>query len=152
MLEIHKAGVEDLTQVLNLRYEMLMVVNHLVSDTFDESFKGITDEYFRNGNQTTYLALEDGVAIGCATVCYMTVMPTYSHPTGKRAHVMNVYVREEYRRRGIAQRMIKELVNDATDRGTTHISLDATEQGRPLYMGMGFKPSEEGMEMILNYS
>lgn len=150
MIEICKADKENFAQVIKLRFEMLMVVNNLKSDVFNVDFKDATNEYFCNGNQTTFLAMDGGVAIGCATVCYIMVMPTYSHPTGKRAHVMNVYVREGYRKKGIAQMMMKEIVNDAIEKGITHINLDATEQGRPLYEKIGFKPTEEGMVMILN--
>lgn len=153
MIEIRKADQTDketFEKVINLRYEVLMAVNGLKSDIFDMDFKKTTNEYFHSGNQTTFFATENGVMLGCATVCYITVMPTYDHPTGKRAHVMNVYVREGYRNRGIARQMMNEIVNDATEKGITHISLDATEQGRPLYEKIGFKSTGEGMEMILN--
>ncbi|HHV09640.1 MAG TPA: GNAT family N-acetyltransferase [Clostridiales bacterium] len=152
MIEIRKADQTDketFEKVINLRYEVLMAVNGLKSDIFDMDFKKTTNEYLHSGNQTTFFATENGVMLGCATVCYITVMPTYDHPTGKRAHVMNVYVREGYRNRGIARQMMNEIVNDATEKGITHISLDATEQGRPLYEKIGFKSTGEGMEMIL---
>lgn len=69
---------------------------------------------------------------------------------GETAHVMNVYVKEGYRKKGIALNMMKAIIKDAIEKGITHISLDATEQGRPLYEKIGFKPTDEGMEMILN--
>lgn len=36
------------------------------------------------------------------TLCYVDMMPTFSHPTGKRAHLMNVYTNRLYRRQGVA--------------------------------------------------
>lgn len=107
-----------------------------------------TRDYFTNGAQTTVLAFDGENAVGCATICYVQVMPTFSHPTGKRAHIMNVYVREEFRRRGIAREMMKMLLDEAKSRGVTQITLDATESGRPLYQALGFKSSEEFMELI----
>lgn len=149
MVEIYRAGKENHDQVMALRYEMLQVVNNLESDIFDENFRNATEEYFYNGDQTTFLAIENGIAIGCATVCYIMIMPTYSHPTGKRAHIMNVYVRAEYRNKGIAKELMGEIIKDAKEKGVTHVSLDATELGRPLYASMGFKSTQEGMELIL---
>ena len=142
-----KIAVEsNLAAVLALRMEMLSVVN--AGKSFDEAFVERTRDYFTNGAQTTVLAFDGENAVGCATICYVQVMPTFSHPTGKRAHIMNVYVREEFRRRGIAREMMKMLLDEAKSRGVTQITLDATESGRPLYQALGFESSEEFMELI----
>lgn len=136
----------DLQAVLAIRMEMLSVVN--AGKSFDEAFEERSRDYFSNGEQTTVLAFDGENAVGCATICYVQVMPTYSHPTGKRAHIMNVYVRDEYRRRGIAREMMKMLLDEAKACGVTQVTLDATESGRPLYKSLGFESSEEFMELI----
>ena len=140
------AQESDLPTVLAIRMEMLSVVNE--GKTFDEAFAERSRDYFSNAEQTTVLAFDGENAVGCATICYVRVMPTYSHPTGKRAHIMNVYVRGEYRRRGIAREMMKILLDEARERGVTQITLDATESGRPLYQALGFSGSEEFMELL----
>ena len=75
-------------------------------------------------------------------------MPTFDHSSGKRAHIMNVYTRNNYRRQGIAYQMVSFLIEEAKQNGVTDISLDATELGRPLYEKFGFSKTEEGM--VLN--
>lgn len=70
------------------------------------------------------------------------------HPSGKWAHIMNVYTRNSYRRRGIAYQMMKILIDEAKMKGITEISLDSTTLGRPLYEKCGFIKTEEGM--VLN--
>lgn len=45
--------------------------------------------------------------------------------------------------------MMKALLDEAKSRGVTSVTLDATESGKPLYAALGFKGSEEHME--LNY-
>ena len=140
------AQKSDLPEVLAIRMEMLSVVN--AGKSFDAAFVERSRDYFTNGAQTTVLAFDGENAVGCATICYVQVMPTYSHPTGNRAHIMNVYVREEYRRRGIAREMMEMLLDEAKLRGVSQITLDATESGRPLYQALGFESSEEFMELI----
>lgn len=146
-IDVKIAKESDLSAVLEIRMEMLSVVN--AGKSFDESFVKRSREYFTNGEQTTVLAFDGENAVGCATICYVQVMPMYSHPTGNRAHVMNVYVRDEYRRRGIAREMMKKLLDEAKNRGVTQITLDATESGRPLYQSLGFESSKEFMELII---
>ena len=145
-MEIRIATAQDMDLMMSSRLEMLKVVNDLPQDyEYDEAFVDASREYFEKGDQTTVLAIEDGEVIGCASMSYMWIMPTFSHPTGKRAHLMNVYTRNEYRRRGIARQMCEMLIEDAWNKGATEISLDATTMGRPLYESLGFTATTEGM-------
>lgn len=143
------ASQKDMKQLIDSRLEMLKVVNGLPSDyVFPDAFITKTREYFEKGDQLTVLAIDRDV-IGCATLCYMELMPTFSHPTGKRAHLMNVYTNGRYRRQGIAYDMVRILIEEAEKKGVTEISLDATESGRPLYHKLGFVESNECMVLNL---
>ena len=145
-MEIRFATKEDIELLMSSRLEMLKVVNNLPADyQYTDEFVKESREYFLNGDQTTVLAVDNGEVIGCASMSYIRIMPTFSHPTGKRAHLMNVYTRNEYRRQGIARTMCEMLIGDAWNRGATEISLDATTMGRPLYESLGFKSTSEGM-------
>ena len=55
-----------------------------------------------------------------------------SNPTGRKAYLMNLYTAPQYRRQGIATRILTRLVEDAHRRGVTAISLEATAMGRPV--------------------
>ena len=67
----------------------------------------------------------------------------------KRAHLMNVYVKKEFRRKGLAKKMLELLIEEAKSRKVTEISLDATEKGRPLYESMGFGSNDSAMTIKL---
>ncbi len=116
---------------------------------FSAEFMEATKEYFLHGDGTTALAIDDSAGapqiIGNATLCYTNMMPTFSHPSGKRAHLMNVHVEKEFRRKGIARKMIECLEAEAKERGVTEISLDATDDGRKLYEAMDWHPNNEAM-------
>ncbi len=143
------ASENDMDLLMDSRLEMLRSANNLPENyKFSNEFITNIKSYFTQGNQTTVLAIDDCV-IGCATMCYIKIMPTFSHPTGKRAHLMNVYTSPKYRRQGIAQKMLNMLIDNAKEKGVTEISLDATEQGRPLYTKTGFISSDECMVMTL---
>ncbi|WP_026491964.1 GNAT family N-acetyltransferase [Butyrivibrio sp. XPD2002] len=148
-MEIRIADEKDIDLMMSSRLEMLKEVNSLDADyQYAESFVEESRKYFLEGNQTTVLALDKEKVIGCATICYFTIMPTFSHPTGKRAHLMNVYTSKEYRKQGIGMKMVDMLIEDAWNKGATEISLDATEAGRPLYKKCGFEDSSECMVLV----
>lgn len=152
MIKYVVATDDDMELLMQSRLEMLKEVNELPAEyVFSDELVDKSREYFARGNQTTVLAIDKAV-IGCATICYIEMMPTFSHPTGKRAHLMNVYTDAGYRRQGIAQQMINMLINEAKAKGVTEISLDATESGRPLYRKCGFVESGECMVLNLGSS
>lgn len=150
-MTIKVAQKKDLDKCINVRLEMLKVVNNLSQDyKFSDLLINETRKYYENGNQTTVLAIDDSDSsnlkvIGCATLSYIYIMPTFSHPTGNRGHLMNVYTNPDYRHQGIASKMVKILIEEATSKGVTEISLDATDMGRPVYSKLGFMQNETGM-------
>lgn len=149
-MEILKATEKDIDNLMAIRLEMLREVNDL-SDSYkyDESFIENCRKNFIEGNQTDVLCFENNIPVACATLCYISMMPTFSHPTGKRAHLMNVYVKKEFRRKGIAKQMLELLIEEAESLGVTEISLDATDAGKPLYESMGFGLNSSAMTLNL---
>ena len=145
-MEYRIATADDIDLMLQSRMETLRDVNRLGDDyRFGEDFQEANRMYFLNGDHDTVLALDEDRVVGCASICYIRMMPTFSHPTGKRAHLMNVYTDPARRREGIAAKMVSLLIEQAWSKGATEISLDATEAGRPLYRKLGFRDSHECM-------
>lgn len=145
-----KTTKADMKILMKLRLEMLREVNGLSGEyEYDENFIFESRRYFESGEETTVIASDGETLVGCASLSYTWIMPTFSHPTGNRAHLMNVYTRADYRRRGISKKMVEILIDEAKENGVTEISLDATEMGRPLYESLGFKASDSCMVMDL---
>lgn len=150
MIEIIKADNSHIEELMSIRLEMLKIVNNMSDeDKFDKILVESSREYFLNGNQTTLLAKDGEKIIACASISYILLMPTFSHPTGKRAHLMNVYTNKAYRHQGIAKKMVRQLIAEAKEKGCTEISLDARPDGRPLYKILGFTENKEGMVLEL---
>ena len=146
-----KTTKDDMQILMKLRLEMLREVNDLSGEyEYDENFVSESRRYFESGEQTTVIAFDGETPVGCASLSYVWIMPTFSHPTGNRAHLMNVYTRADHRRRGISKKMVDILIEEAKENGVTEISLDATKMGRPLYKALGFQESDSCMVMELN--
>lgn len=138
------AAQED--AAIGIRLDCLRAVGGLAREhVFSDAFIAATRDFFRHADQTTLLAMDRGMPIACATICYKTCIPTLGHPTGRRAHIMNVYTAEGYRRQGLAKRLLLALHGEAASRGVTEITLDATETGRKFYTALGYRASDECM-------
>ena len=147
---IVRADASNEDAAIRIRLDCLRAVGNLPAEhAFAPEFVDATRDFLRHADQTTLLAMDEGPAgnipIACATLCYKTCIPTLGHPTGKRAHIMNVYTAEGYRRQGIARQLILALHEEAAARGVTEITLDATDEGRKLYTALGYQPSDECM-------
>lgn len=150
MIQVRKATDADINALIKSRCRtMRKVCGFGENYEFSAEFMENTKEYFLHGDGTTALAIDDSTGtpqiVGNATLCYTNMMPTFSHPSGKRAHLMNVHVEKEFRRKGIARKMIEFLEAEAKELGVTEISLDATDDGRKLYDTMGYHANNEAM-------
>ena len=150
MIQIRKATDADIDALIKARCITMREVCGFGEDyEFSAEFMEATKEYFLNGDGTTVIATDDFAGapqiVGNATLCHTNLLPTFSHPSGKRAHLMNVHVEKEFRRKGIARKMIELLADEAKERGVTEISLDATDDGRKLYDTMGYHANNEAM-------
>jgi ribosomal protein S18 acetylase RimI-like enzyme len=68
---------------------------------------------------------------------------------GKAGTLLNVYTFPEYRRKGIAKRLLEEIIKEAKLIGIDSIDLKATEDGYNLYKKLGFKDDDNYKGMIL---
>lgn len=62
---------------------------------------------------------------------------------GREGLVLNVYVDDAHRRRGIARRLMETLVAWAPGAGIVRLVLHASLDGRALYESLGFTASNE---------
>jgi GNAT superfamily N-acetyltransferase len=69
-----------------------------------------------------------------------TTLLCYGRRLGWIGMVLTV---QEYRRRGLARRLLTKALEQADHMGIETVKLDATEQGRPLYEQFGFRHEQE---------
>ena len=61
---------------------------------------------------------------------------------------MNMYTAPNYRRQGIAYKVLDLLIAACKEKEITAVSLEATEMGRPLYEKYGFVKMDSEMELL----
>lgn len=66
--------------------------------------------------------------------------------TGKTGTLLNVFTKPEFRRKGIANKLLNMAIEDAKNMDLSFIDLHATKEGYPLYLKNGF--GEEKSEYV----
>ena len=150
-LKFRKADINDLEELLEIRIEALKAANNLDDKADMSDVKKEIERYYKKalpeGSHDAFLIYDGDMVIGSGNVSYYSVMPTYCHPSGRKAYISNMYVRPEYRHQGIARKMLDILVKTIREKGNYTITLEATEMGKNMYRRYGFIPLPDEMEL-----
>ena len=62
---------------------------------------------------------------------------------------MNIYTLPEFRKRGLADRILDRIIEYSRESGIKKLWLNSSDQGRRLYAEKGFKEKDNEMELFL---
>lgn len=137
-----KAGIEDLDVLVKLRTAYILEDNGSVPQ---EKLAQISEKlygYFRghlNRDCFAYTAKFGSETVSCCFLIVSEKPPNVGFVNGIVGTVMNVYTKPEYRRKGLAGKLMKTLLADAEKMGLDFVELKATEEGYGLYKSLGFE-------------
>ena len=156
MFVYKKATIKDIDVLTRTRIIVLRAANNLSADTNMSEVQKQSYEYYlkalKNNTHIAYLVFNENSIVGSGGISFFQVMPTYHNPSGYKAYIMNMYTHPDYRRRGIAYKMLDILVNEAKSKGINAISLETTEMGRPVYEKYRFVQMKNEMELVFDIS
>jgi ribosomal protein S18 acetylase RimI-like enzyme len=99
------------------------------------------DAVVHSGDAPAYVAEAGDRVVGMVTVCQFTTL------TGTKAFLDHLVVAPEWRRRGVARRLMAHAIEVATAAGASRLDLTAGEgkaAARALYRELGFRERETG--------
>lgn len=147
-----RAGSHDRELLTRLRLEVLRAANGLEEDVdlsrTELESRCYYETCFLEDSHAAWLVFDGEEVVGTGAVSFYQVMPTYHNPSGKKAYIMNMYTHPDYRRRGIAYRVLELLTAEAEMRQIDAVTLEATAAGRPLYEAFGFTAMRDEMELL----
>ena len=85
-----------------------------------------------------FVLRREGRIASCVWLLTVMKPPSPRFPHGRTGILFNVYTRPEYRRRGLAKRVMQAVVDGARELNLDVIELNATDEGYPLYRSIGF--------------
>jgi GNAT superfamily N-acetyltransferase len=97
-----------------------------------------------SGEYHGWLAVaQDARVVAGAGVQIRTLLPRPETDVEREALVVNMYVDPDYRRQGLARRLMEAILAWSREQGVERISLHASAMGRHLYESLGFVHSNE---------
>lgn len=112
-------------------------------------------EYFKKHMQDKtfvgWIAVNNEKIIATSGMSFIEKPPYFGNPTGKIGLLSSMYTVEEYRRKGIAKKLLGMVVNEAKEYGCKTVYITASKQGSLLYEKCDFKRNENFFQIdIIN--
>ncbi len=113
-------------------------------DRMDAAFAGWLEERLADERYIGLFAVDQaGAVVSGVGVWFSEWPPSFHYPHRMRGYVLNVFTEPEHRRRGLARWLMQAVLDECAARGVGVILLHASDEGRELYAGLGFKASNE---------
>lgn len=137
-----KATMQDLDMLVQIRMEVLRGVFGLSEDQDMSDLEQENLEYYQralaNKEHIACLVFADGLFVGCGGLCLQKELPSPDNLTGKCGYLMNIYVREAHRNKGIGKQIVAWLIEQAKIQKISKLTLETSPEGICLYQSMGF--------------
>ena len=150
VIECRRAAIEDLVPAAQLRAEMAVEMGNDL-DASGTGWRAKFCEFFgekqRAGCGQLFLAFDGAAPIGMTIISLAQEWRSFCFGT-RFGFVNAVYVKPEYRRRGVGRQLLDAATLWAREKGCVRVRLRTSEEGRRLYESAGFVPGRE-MELEL---
>ncbi len=138
------SDIDDLVQLRRIMFESMGFDDPNRLELTDKASSNYFSEAIPNEQFFGWLALSPaGEAVGSGGIVIDYHPPEPLNLLGKIGYIMNLVVIPKFRRKGIARRLMKTMLNWLKDSNIQISSLHATEDGRHLYEELGFEITDE---------
>ena len=154
------AQKSDIPQLTQLRIDFLKVGQPDMSEETEKTLKTNITAFFEkhlNKDSVVFIARDDaiddsagdtqsdshGKIVSTAILNIIEKPANTSYIHGRVGEVNSVYTLPEYRRRGIALQIIKNLIEYSKENQIDRVDLKATKMGAPVYLKAGFEITED---------
>jgi GNAT superfamily N-acetyltransferase len=140
-----RAGPADVETLVRLRVEFLTEIGDGAAGAAAAPLRAYFGRALPTGEFVGWVAEAGGEVVGTGGLCFAAKPGTGRNPSGLEGYVLNMYTRPGWRGRGIAGRLLRELLAAAAAHGVGCVRLHATPAGRPLYERLGFRAADTEM-------
>ena len=112
-------------------------------DAMDARYAEQLRAQLRDGKQRAWVVELEGRIVASGAVLFSEWLPRPNDLTERLAYLHSVFTEPEYRRRGLARRIVQTALAVCREMGLRRLTLHASAAGRPMYVSMGFLPTNE---------
>lgn len=138
---VRRAAAEDLELVISRRLRFFCEMRGWSLEELHPEFVDANRRFIQrtHGHSFhTWLAEVEGACVGLVSMVVSDAPPRPEELREADGYILNMHVDPDHRRRGIGRLLVERCMADAEAQGVRRFTLNATDDGRPLYESMGF--------------
>ena len=136
-----KLALDDIEKFIELRKKQLLEEGALAKVDITNALLEYYRKHLPEGTFISWIASLDGDIIATSGISFVEQPPHYGNPSGKIGILSSMYTVEQYRRKGIAKKLLGLVVNEAKEYGCGAVHITASDMGAFLYQDFGFRRS-----------
>jgi len=141
-MQFTKASPAEADVLTQLRIEFLEEYWGRQEESLRKYLSAKLLDYFSSsiadGSYVCYLAKHNEEWVGIGGMVIRQQPGGFKIPNGRIAYIMNMYTRANYRKQGVAKRILQLLMDEAKTLSCEALELHATKEGEPVYQKAGF--------------
>lgn len=102
-----------------------------------------------DGTFVSWLAADGERIVGTSGMSFVEKPPYFGCPSGKMGLLSSMFTAPEYRRQGIARKLLSLVVEEARNYGCGTVQITASNMGVLLYNNFGFEKNGNFMQYRL---
>ena len=151
-IQYKKLTEKELDRIIKMRIDQLTEEYVSSGRTVPEDVdleSSLMDFYKRNmaaGTYISWLAFDGDKIVGTSGMSFAEKPPYFTCTSGKLGILSSMYTDPDYRRMGIASKLLDKVVKEAKDYGCGTIYITASDVGVKLYESYGFNHNGNFMQ------
>lgn len=137
-----RADKNNIAELVKIRLDYLIEDYGKIEDDVLNKIKSSLPDYYEqhlSKDFFAYIAKDDDKVVSSAFLILSEKPANVVFQTGRTGFVLNVYTKSDYRKHGIAKKLMKMLLSDAERFKLDFVELKASKDGYNLYKSIGFK-------------
>lgn len=149
-IEYRKMTADDIDTFITIRIGQLREEGATEDIDLRPHLESYYKRHLAEGTFVSWLAVDNGRIIGTSGMSIVEKPPYFSCPSGKLGLLSSMFTDPEYRRRGIAKKLLSMVVEEARSAGCGAVHITASDMGVLLYTDFGFKKNNNFMYYNFN--
>lgn len=147
-MNYRRATLKDAEILAELRYLQLLEeedqfkVDAIVPKDFKSTLLHFFNQHLETDRYIQIVFEEDEKIVATGAIIIYQFPPSFDLENGLKAYVTNMYTVPNYRRKGLASKILEELKQYAKQKGALAMWLGASPLGEPVYLKSGFVKTE----------
>ena len=149
MIEYRKLTEDDISVFAQMRITQLREEGAADDLDLEPALLNYYTRHLSDGTFVSWLAVDGDKIIGTSGMSFVEKPPYFGCPSGRIGLLSSMFTDKEYRRQGIAKKLLSLVVEEAREHGCGVVQITASDMGVFLYTDFGFVKNKNFMQYKL---